>query len=383
MSDLLIQDGRRSGHRKWIIEALQSGLVGGAIVNPWHTPLCEVPKNPAAKTVLSEVRENGGLALFDATTHGFLPGIDKFDFYDGWDLWKGAKGKVETDAEAAEHVRRVFAHQDLLGAQHLVPTKTLTVASGSGVDAAMRLSSAGHASDPKSWQSLAGTRSFWSSAEALDQLVGELTHLRAPTWILTFVRDRGIYPPDQTDVDAESGMLRTVASLAIRSKVIIAHADLAGLSTIAAGASHLGTGWDATQRVFSAESLTERPPGGKYIKYLTYEQLLGRTRIDQYEALQRVDPARAIAWIGTGGPAATVEPREGHFRVLGTHVTKIKGGENIADRVDILRSLYSRASGRWTSFNRKAPAILDPGEGAKWYAAAVAALEAFADGEGL
>jgi hypothetical protein len=35
---LLIQDGRRGGHLRWATDAVASGVAGGVVISPFHTP---------------------------------------------------------------------------------------------------------------------------------------------------------------------------------------------------------------------------------------------------------------------------------------------------------------------------------------------------------
>lgn len=60
MSGVLIHDGRRSGHRKWSVEAIAGGHADGIILTPFATPRISAPRNPSAADISSDVRKVGG-----------------------------------------------------------------------------------------------------------------------------------------------------------------------------------------------------------------------------------------------------------------------------------------------------------------------------------
>jgi hypothetical protein len=77
-----------------------------------------------------------------------------------------------------------------------------------------------------------------------------LAALRAPTWVITVVNEFVIdHVPDLSDTAAFAGLCRTIHSLSERSRVILAHADLAGLIGVASGCDTIGSGWDRSMRI--------------------------------------------------------------------------------------------------------------------------------------
>ena len=56
-------------------------------------------------------------------THAlFLPGTNRRDFYDAWELWGPAGADLEGPAHQLAHIERVFDRQGQIGAPHLAPT---------------------------------------------------------------------------------------------------------------------------------------------------------------------------------------------------------------------------------------------------------------------
>jgi hypothetical protein len=61
-------------------------------------------------------------------------------------------------------------------------------------------------------------------------------------------------------------------------------------------------------------------------------------------------------------------------------VLEVNGMEG---RVAVMRGYYSRATGRWASFDRLVHGILTKAEALVWHVSPSAALEAFADDENI
>ncbi len=171
MSGVLIHDGRRVGHRKWCVEAVDSGSADGVILNPFSTPRVAEPRHPSASDLALEVQSVNGEVVFDAMTHAlFLPGTNRRDFYDAWELWGRAGCMLERPAQQLAHVERVFNRQGQFGAPHLTPT--LQLQSPQSSDGHRVLDIASHAG----LTLIAGNR--------LLALVpsGQLVHSWTPTW---------------------------------------------------------------------------------------------------------------------------------------------------------------------------------------------------------
>lgn len=344
---LYLHDGSASGHASWCEQALAAGCADGVVISPFFTP--RTPRRHHTVTgadFADRVRAAAGEVIFDATTHALgLPGVNNWTSYNTWSLWDGTRGDLTTDALRVGHLDRVFAHQDSISAPHLVPTVALDSPNGADADTAVALAEAGGASDANAWQSLAGRRGLWLSAD-LDALVGLLVQLRAPVWMLTVVRERPEYPPDLSEVAVMEAVCRTVHSLAERSRVIVCHSDLFGLPMIAAGADAVGTGWHGKQRICCPATFQGNNPDEvrRQAVWNTFEALYARLHTNESTALFRADPGLG-ARLHTGPlDEATAARREHHLAVVRSLVTMIKtAGPRQADRVAALRAGYESA----------------------------------------
>lgn len=347
---LLIQDGRRGGHLKWALQAIAAGQARGVVISPFHTPRVKVPRHRAGSTFASEVVQEGGEAIFDPSTHAaLLPGSDDRAHYDTWQLWGPSGVGLDTPDRRLEHLERVFAHQADLSAPMLAPTLTLDSPLGLLAMHALRTAQLAQGLDQNCWQAIAGRRSFWRSGADLDAYAGQLTALRAPCWALTVVNDTvDDNIPDLADSDAFAGLLRTVHSLSQRSRVIVLHADYAGIPAVAAGASELGMGWDRGMRYFDPISFQLTSPGIRIpASYVTQGGLAAVLRRDTADAIERLDPTLATRLRCGVMPADDTAERIHHLRQLHSLVETIarhdvRGGR--VGRVAELRQFYERAS---------------------------------------
>src|SRR5690606_5279055 len=143
---------------------------------------------------------------------------------------------------------------------------------------------------------LVGTRRFWASGADLDAYVGQLAALSAPTWVVTVANEVVLdHVPSMADIEAFSGLCRTIHSLSLRSRVIIAHADFAGLVAVASGADTVGTRWDRLQKTFDPNSFKLNSDPGIRIpaSYVPRGQLMSILRRDPADAIVRWNAARA------------------------------------------------------------------------------------------
>lgn len=382
---LFVQDGKALGHRTWLQEALERNLVQGAIISPFATPQESEPRRPSAMTIAQDARDRGGEVIFDSTTHALMmPGVTETDIYNTWDLWSGDPGDLSSPTLATDHVQRVFEVQRTLGAPLLVPTIPLAGATfDPNARTMLELAEIGATQGAEVWQSLAGQRAFWASGSTLDLFVGELAQLHAPVWVLTFVRDRGLYPPDSSDTDAIAGFARTVHSLSVRSRVVVAHSDFFGLISLAAGADAIGTGWHSGQRVFSSDSYIERS-GGRNMRYVTHGTLLARLKPDVAELLDRANAALAYRWRDNNAfPLDDAAARAIHLQALGTRADEVKLGADQAGRVERLRALYDTAQGGWTRLMALLPGVVSQADTESWVGQLRAGLEQYAAAEGF
>lgn len=387
MSGVLIHDGRRIGHRKWCVDAVSGGSADGVVLNPFATPRVAEPRHPSASDLALAVRGSKGEVVFDAMTHAlFLPGSNKRDFYDAWELWGPAGANVESAALRLAHVERVFDRQSQVGAPHLAPTLQLRSPQSADAYVAHDLARVARGLDQDCWQSLVGTRSFWSSGPHLDAYVGSLASLRAPVWMITVANELVVdHVPDLTDTVAFAGLCRTVHSLSLRSRVILAYGDFAGLPAVAAGADTVGSGWDRAQRTFDPLAFrVDSDPGIRIpASYVTQGELNSVLRRDTAEAIERWDPVRARAIRGGPMPPSDQAQRMHHLLQLRSAVQQIIAADSRQTRVSELRKRYRVAAADFDSLIADLRPLVRESDKTAWVTNPASALEAYANSEGL
>lgn len=388
MSGILIHDGRRPGHRKWVLEAISRGDADGAFINPFATPRVSKPRHPSASEFAQDVFKAGGEVLFDPMTHvAFLPSTNRIDFYSDWKLFGTPNPSLEDKSEVMEHVERVFKVQDKLCVPHLAPSVKLTSPLLSDAYLAIEMAEIASSIDPGSYQSLVGGRSFWSAGSDLDAYIGELSSLHSPTWVVTVANE--IVPSnalDLTDIDAFTGLLRSVHSLSLRSRVIVAFSDFAGLLSVAAGADTVGSGWDRGQRVFDPLSFREASDNGIRIpaSYVTQGALKAVLRRDTADAIERWDPTEAARMRGGPMPKSDQAERMHHLAQLRLSVLDVdKHGSNRERRVASLRSSYQSAADDFDILSTNLPGSLSSGSKDTWVGNAQRVLDSYAASEGF
>lgn len=388
MSGVLIHDGRRIGHRKWCVDAISSGSADGVVLNPFATPRVAEPRHPSAADLASAVREASGEVIFDAMTHAlFLPGTNKRDFYDAWELWDPTGLSLADQAQQLAHVERVFDRQSRVGAPSLAPTLQLKSAQSADALVARDIARIARGLDRGCWQSLVGTRAFWASGAQLDAYVGSLAALRAPVWMITVANELVVdHVPDLTETEVFAGLCRTVHSLSLRSRVIIAYGDFAALPAVAAGADTVGSGWDRAQRTFDPLAFrVDSDPGIRIpASYVTQGGLNSVLRRDTAEAIERWDSVQARRIRGGQMPPSDQAQRMHHLLQLRSAVQQIDGaGSDRSARVDELRSRYKAATSDYDSLIAALPRIVREADKTAWASNPSAVLEAYAGSEGL
>lgn len=387
MSGVLIHDGRRVGHRKWCVEAVDSGSADGVILNPFSTPRVAEPRHPSASDLALEVQSVNGEVVFDAMTHAlFLPGTNRRDFYDAWELWGRAGAMLERPAQQLAHVERVFNRQGQFGAPHLTPTLQLQSPQSSDGHRVLDIARLARGLDADCWQSLVGTRSFWAAGPQLDAYVGSLAALRAPVWMITVANDLvADHVPDLTATDAFAGLCRTVHSLSLRSRVIVGYGDFAALPAVAAGADTVGSGWDRGQRTFDPLSFrVDSDPGIRIpASYVTQGGLNSVLRRDTAEAIERWDSTRAHTIRGGPMPPSDQAERMHHLVQLRAAVQQIDAAGSRTARVRELRNRYGTALSDYDSLIAGLPRIVRGSDKTAWGSNPANVLEAYAASEGL
>lgn len=341
-----IQDGAVTGHALWSEQAVAEKLVDGVIISPFFTPLSPRRGQATAEAFSQRVRDQGGSVIVDATTHGVsLPGTNNWTNYNTWDLWHGPRGDLATAEHRKAHVEATFDRQNQLGVQRLTPTVALDNPVGADADIALGLAEEGKAADAVAWQSLAGRRGFWLSAD-LDNYIGAIQQLRSPVWLLTLIKDNNDYPPDMTEALQTAAFCRTVDSLSRRSKVIVCHADLFGLPAVAAGASSIGTGWHTKQRLCSPATFQTNDPEQvrRQAKWFTYLGLVARLHNNESQTLVAQDAARAASLYSGRVTDVGKDMRLHHLSVVQSLVSTVSGWQTKREKVAALRSIYEDAA---------------------------------------
>lgn len=388
MSGILLHDGRRTGHLGWCSDWIRDGSADGVVISPFATPRITVPRNPSGREVASTIRDCGGEVLFDPGTHArLLPGTNKLDFYDEWELWGNSGVGLATEAQRREHVERVFDQQSELGVPLLAPTITLDSPDGAEAINVLETAVTARGLDQESWQSLVGRRTFWRSGHRLDAFVGQLATLRAPTWVITVANDIVLdHVPDLSDVEAFAGLYRTVHSLSRRSRVILLHADFSGLPAVAAGADTLGSGWDRAMRTFDPLSFRLKSDDGPRIpaSYVTQGQLSAVLRRDAGQEIERWDPTAAYAIRGGPMPPSDKAERLHHLRQLRQLVLQIDGKSTRKERVGTLRAHYEQAMALFDTLLSSLPGrSIRAADRTAWVEQPSRALQAYAEAENL
>lgn len=384
---VFIHDGRRPGHMGWISAALSSGVADGAIISPFHTPRVASPRNPSGLSVAQAVRSAGGELIFDATTHGaLLPNANDLIHYDTWNLWGQTGRGLDTDVRRLDHLERVFARQDQLGSISLAPTLTLDSPDGVRADHAMLTAQAASGLRATCAQSLAGRRSFWRAGAALDAYIGRLASLRAPTWVITVVHDTvADSMPDLADIDAFVGLARTVHSLSLRSRVILAQSDYAGLPFVAAGANTIGAGWDRGMRFFDPASFQAATDSAIRIaaSYVTHGNLAMVLRRTVADVIDSVGSTIGEALRDGPMPPTTQAQRHHHLSCLRGTVECINRCADRASRVQELLHLYTGAQVGLRYIDGIVPRLVAAGDKRRWIQQPVNVLQRYALEEGL
>lgn len=388
MSGVLIHDGRRIGHRKWCLDAIDLGSADGVILTPFSTPRVAEPRYPSASDMAQDVRNVGGEVIFDSMTHAAtLQSSNKFDFYNAWELWGPDGMDLEGPTRQLAHVERVFERQSQIGAPLLAPTLQLRSPQAPAAHVALGMARIAHGLDKGTYQSLVGTRQFWASGTYLDAYVGSLVALRAPVWIVTVANEIvADQVPDLENTDAYAGLCRTVHSLSLRSRVIVAYADFAGLPAVAAGADTVGSGWDRAQRTFDPLAFkVDSDPGIRIpASYVTQGGLNSVLRRDSAEAIERWNASEARRIRGGQMPPSDQAQRLHHLQQLRAAVGQVDAaGPNKKDRVDELRRRYRVAAADYDRLIAALRPIVRESDKTAWATNQSAALEAYAASEGF
>lgn len=370
MSGVLLHDGRRNGHSGWCTSAIMNGAADGVIISPFSTPRFSLPRAPSGGDFAAAVRASNAEIIFDPMTHArLMPGTNKLDHYNTWELWGQAGIGLDTPARRLEHIEHVFARQVDLNVPALAPTLTLELPQTPDAGIAIATAQLARGLRRDCWQSLSGTRSFWRAGPSLDAYVGRLAALRAPVWVITVANEFVTgQVPDLEDIPAFVGLCRTIHSLSERSRVIVTHADFAGLVGIAAGADTLGSGWDRSMRVFDPISFHVNSDDSPRIpaSYVTQGGLTAVLRRDTADAIERWNSGLAIAIRGGAMPPSDQAERIHHLKILRDLVVAVNMQSDRHGRVTRLRAHYDNAGMYFDSLISALRQVVVPADKKAW-----------------
>lgn len=387
MPGVLIHDGRRTGHLGWCERAVASGAASGAIISPFSTPRIGAPRSPSAEKFVDGIKGKNGEAIFDVETHAkLMPGTNKTEHYDTWELWGPAGEGLDTAPRQLQHLERVFKRQRDLGTALLAPTLSLDSASAINAIHAIETAEVARGLAGDAWQSLVGSRTFWKSGYLLDEHIGKLVAIGAPVWVVTVSNEMvQSAAPELGDAEAYSGLLRSIHSLSQRSRVILARSDFSGLLGAAAGADSLGAGWDRAMRTFDPLSFHRASDAGIRIpaSYVTQSELLAVLRRDTAEAIERLDAGLAASIRGGAMPPSEGAEREHHLSTLSRHLNSITQLSTRVEKVQRLRDLYASSGAHFDGLIRRVPASVKAVDKKTWQEQQRTVLEHYAAAEGL
>lgn len=382
---LLIQDGRRSGHLKWTVEAVQRRCADGAIISTFCTPRIPRPRQRDAAAVVEAL--GSAEVLLDPMTHArLLSGTNKVEDYDTWSLWGNSGVGLDTTARRLEHIERVFRHQSDLGLPKLAPTLAVTSGRSTEADHAVETARVARGLDRSCYQSLVGTTDFFASGTDLDAHVGRLAGLRAGTWVVTLVpaASTNLLADLAASTSALTGWLRTIHSLSVRSRVIVQNADFLGLLAAAAGADTVGSGWDRSMKIFDASSYQVSTPAPRRpASYVTQRGLVAVLRRSIADDIQRLDPSRAQELRGGPMPLDDAHQRVHHLRIIKEFVSDVYQLHGHEEAVSILRTIYRDALDGYRWLDSQVAGLVSASERDTWVNHPFQALEEYAKAEGI
>lgn len=350
---LLIEDSARNTVPGWTLDAVSENVASGVVLSPFTTPRTGNSYKGNTRNTIRRLREGGADVWFDPETHALqMPAAGDFRYYDDWPLWAAARGRLGSEGDMRDHVERVFAVQDGLTAPHLAPTILLHAPQSTTSQRALALARIAAEVDSDCYLSIAGDPAFWAGGPGLDAHIGALAQFEPGGWFVTVVRNLAILPV-QAIPEEVHGLCRTVRSLSEDGPVHVSHGDLAGLPAVAAGATSVGTGWDARQRVSSYASYEERDggDGGSWFKQATLEGILSQLTQSDYQVLRQQNPPLSAQLAPGTVPPGPKEAFLHHATVLSTVVEALRG-LSAADAYRELVRRYGAARREWPAVAR-------------------------------
>lgn len=378
MMVVAVHDSGRSGKVGWFEQAVGECGVSRVILSPFETPLVGQARRPSGAECVAAVRAAGAEVFFDPTTHALCDRSNYFKYYDTWGLWPG-KGPSSDEPALLEHVKRVLGVQSSLQVPLVAPTIRLQEPLGPRADLAMAMATRAADLAPGASVAICGSPAFWSAGPALDVFVGEIAVLQPKEVFLTTSYDIEAYPAPITATAVE-GLCRSVHSLGLRSRVTVAHGDLAALPAVAAGAAHVGSGWDLGQRRFSAESTVVSTEMARSSIRVTHQRLLAVLKAKEAEELAKANAQLSRQLVPGALPPDSNTAWKGHLKALVELASTLASVPDRARRVSTLQGFYIQAAvafGQVTKHTRLAAGAND------WLTPVSKGLSDYATAEGL
>lgn len=289
---VLVEDSPRNNLAAWTCDAIAAGSVEGAVLSPFTSPYVGNTYKQSARRTIERLVDAGGDVWLDSATHALqMPGVGDFRYYDGWDLWGGARGDLSSPAMIRDHVLRVLEAQGSLGVSRLAPSILLHGPDPAAYEVALTLASEAASADESARITIAGSPAFWSGGDELDNFVAAVADVGGAGYFLVVARPTADLPVS-TSATEVAGLCRTARSLEQFGPVHVSHGDFAALPAVAAGAQSIGSGWDTRQRVCSYTSYEVRDPtsgGGGWFKRPTMAGLFAFLTRAEAERLSSQD----------------------------------------------------------------------------------------------
>lgn len=351
---LLLHDTTRTVAASWPGQFVGDRLSDGLVVCLHNTPTDagEYAQLKGISARRDPVVAAAGLFLVDACSHVDLSD-PRIDTYALWDLWPhGDVGDFLDQATYRRHLERTFEIQRTYGAPLMIPSPALTRPDTPEAEAlldaiAYGVELAATQGDAAPIATVAGSAPFWSAGQDLDRFFDKASRHLVGGWHLVPVQPSLVWPvvPHAAEL---VGMLRTTATLALDHRFVFwANTDLMGLPLIAAGATHIGTGWDRKQRCVDPSS--HQPldtEGGSWLGMVTLDRALVAVSEAQATELQARDPRLAAQTLPPQGqvPAAGGARVRRHIEVLARAVADLLGHPAGDERsLHLLDTVYGRA----------------------------------------
>jgi len=255
------------------------------------------------------------------------------------------------------------------------------MATGSLAERALEMAEVAVAADPDVYISIVGGTTFWASGGVLDTYIGELAQLRPAGWVVTVTRDTLLYPWPGLDPVEVEGVCRSVHGLSLRnSPVVMSHGDLQALPAIAAGGSHLGSGWDLRHRVCADVMFRRSDEVRRSSQRVTHRGLLASLKQVESESILQANPALSRRLVQGPLPPDFNAHWRHHLEVLTNRMERVIGAGDRQSRVQQLRRMYVQAGTNFVTVRGEIGRL--EADRDQWIDPLAAGLDRYARGEG-